>query len=69
MAGCMLPPNHPNSDLYNNISANIRKQTPICIFTKDSIPDGSALGCDDRDGGDDSDFRMMACKATFDYLK
>ena len=69
MAGCMLPPNHPNSDLYNNISANIRRQTPICIFTKDSIPDGSALSCGDRDGGNDSDFRMMACKATFDYLK
>ena len=54
---------------YNIIATNIQRQTPICIFTKDSIPDRSALDCDDRDGGNDSDFRMMACKATFDFLK
>ena len=65
----MLPPNHPNSELYNGFAADIRSQTPICIFMKDSIPDGSTLSCDTEDGGNDSDFRMMACKATFDFLK
>ena len=64
MEGCMHP--DPN---YNNISAEIRRQTPICIFKKDSIPDVSALDCNRDEGGNDSDFRVMACKATFDYLK
>ena len=64
MEGCM----HPDP-VYNDISATIRRQTPICIFTKDSIPNGSAFSCDRDEGGNDSDFRMMACKATFDYLQ
>ena len=63
MGGCI----HPNPE-YTYTSATIQRQTPICIFTKDSIPDWS-LGCDRDDAGNDSDFRMMACKATFDYLK
>ena len=64
MGGCR----HPYQD-YDNISDTIRRQTPICIFTKDSTPDGSALDCDRDEGGNDSDFRVMACKATFDYLQ
>ena len=58
----MLPSNHTDSDPYNGFAEDIRQDTPICIFTKDSIPDGNTLGCG-------NDFQMMACKATFDYLK
>ena len=64
MPGCMLNSSHPNYALYNEFADDIRQDTPICIFTKDSIPDGNALGC-----GNDSDFQMMACKATFEYLR
>ena len=64
MEGCMLNASHPNSSLYNEFANNIRRDTPICIFTKDSIPNGTTFEC-----GNDSDFQMMACKATFEYLK
>ena len=64
MGGCVYP-DRPD---YDNIANEIKSHTPICIGTKDTIPGGSALSCD-IDGGNDTNFRMMACKATFDYLK